>query len=137
MQRLIAGPIILLIMVIGGFIAYTAYVTKQRPTPATITATFNSLREQVTTTSPKVHSASTDAGSQLQTLAQRAEEVGQHAQNVLGTSIQVNEEKAKAPIHETAIEYGRYIYCKQVVSEFEYAQGVEKADPTNVEETAN
>lgn len=60
---------------------------------------------------------SKDAEQQTQTLTSKAKEVGEHAQNVLGDSIQADEEQP--PLHERAIEYGQYIYCKGVVEEYE------------------
>lgn len=62
-----------------------------------------------------------DTGEQLKTLGERAGEISQHTQKVLGASIQKNEKEA-TPIHESALEYGKYIYCKQVVSTYESAE---------------
>lgn len=59
-----------------------------------------------------------DAGDQIKTLTERAGEISQHAQNVLGASIQKNDKEA-VPIQESALEYGKYIYCKQVVNTYE------------------
>ncbi len=57
------------------------------------------------------------ASEELKIISERSKEVGEHAQNVLGSTIEVNEEKQ--PIHERAIDYGRYIYCQQVVEDYE------------------
>ncbi len=62
-----------------------------------------------------------DTTGQLKTLGERAGEISQHTQKVLGASIQKNEKDA-TPIHESALEYGKYIYCKQVVSTYESAE---------------
>ncbi|MBD3279262.1 MAG: hypothetical protein GF390_00960 [Candidatus Pacebacteria bacterium] len=59
-----------------------------------------------------------DAGNQTRVLSDRAQEVNQHLQQVLGTSVQVNEQENEA-LHQRAFEYGRYLYCKQVVKEWE------------------
>lgn len=112
-----------LVLLVIGFGVYCGYFYKTNnrfPDFQKATETISSVTSQISDKSPTVQTATTDASSQLQTLSQRAGEVGQHAQNVLGTSIQVNEEEKK-PIHESAIEYGRYIYCKQVVTEYEKA----------------
>jgi hypothetical protein len=73
------------------------------------------------------------ATTELQTLAERAQEVGGHAQNVLGSAIQRSDDGTlenplenaiqpatnQVPIHERALEYGRYLYCQEVVKEYE------------------
>lgn len=59
-----------------------------------------------------------DLQNQTQTLSERAKETGSHVQQVLGSSVQVNEQE-KQPIHQRAFDYGRYIYCKAVVEEWE------------------
>jgi hypothetical protein len=58
-----------------------------------------------------------DAASQTQELTLKAQELGEHAQKVLGESVQENTDQP--PIHEKVIEYGQYIYCKEVVKEWE------------------
>lgn len=54
---------------------------------------------------------------QIETLTERGKEVGEHVSKVLGESIQASEDEV--PIHERAFEYGRYIYCQEVVREYE------------------
>lgn len=117
MQRLAAIGV-LIVLAVGGYFGYNYYKTKQLPDFKKITENVTSFTSNISTKTPQVQNVSVDASSQLQTLSERAGEVGQHAQNVLGSSIQVNEEEKK-PIHESAIEYGRYIYCKQVVTDYE------------------
>lgn len=117
MQRL-GAIVVLIVLAIGGYVAYQYQVTKQIPDLKKAADTFAHFTSQVSDTSHTVKIPETDATQQLQVLSQRAGEVGQHAQNVLGSSIQVNE-SVKKPIHESAIEYGRYVYCKQVVTDYE------------------
>lgn len=57
--------------------------------------------------------------SELATLSQRTTDVSKHAGNVLGSSVQPVSEENSTPIHEKAFEYGKYIYCKQVVDDYE------------------
>jgi hypothetical protein len=61
---------------------------------------------------------SPEAAEQTQVLSSRAQEVGGHVQQVLGTAVEAAPEEKK-PIHTRAVEYGRYVYCKQVVKEYE------------------
>lgn len=56
--------------------------------------------------------------AQLGTLTKRGKEVGEHVAKVLGESIQADDSE-NVPIHERAFEYGRYIYCKEVVKDYE------------------
>lgn len=58
-----------------------------------------------------------DFGQQWATLAGRTSALGEHAKNVLSGTVQVNEEQPS--FQEKAIEYGQYLYCKQVVTEYE------------------
>lgn len=79
------------------------------------TSLFSQLPEQVSSLKMPDNTS-----EQLQILGERAADVTKQAQQVLGKSIQVNEaEKEKKPLHESALEYGRYMYCKQVVNEYE------------------
>lgn len=60
---------------------------------------------------------------QAQVLSERAKETTGHLQQILGDKIEVDEQaesqKKNKAIHEKAIEYTRYLYCKQVVDEWE------------------
>lgn len=60
-----------------------------------------------------------NAESEITGLSQRTTEVSEHAGNVLGSSIEPAPEGNSTPIHEKAFEYGKYIYCKQVVDDYE------------------
>ncbi|MDQ5950907.1 MAG: hypothetical protein QG639_184 [Patescibacteria group bacterium] len=130
MQRL-AALAVLLLLAIAGYVGYIYKSTGQLPDVQKIAESISSMSSQVSEKSPQVQNVTTDASTQLNTLTERAGQVSQHTQNVLGSSIQVNNQ-IKKPIHESAIEYGRYIYCKQVVEDYETA--VEKAE---TEESAN
>ncbi|OGJ37510.1 MAG: hypothetical protein A2383_00605 [Candidatus Pacebacteria bacterium RIFOXYB1_FULL_39_46] len=54
---------------------------------------------------------------QFAIMSSRAQEIGTQAKNVLGTSIQVDE--SSPSIQQKAIDYGQYLYCKQVVDSYE------------------
>ncbi len=56
---------------------------------------------------------------QTETLGNRAQETGKHIQKVLGQTVEADEEKKDKPLHEKTIEYARYLYCKQVVENWE------------------
>lgn len=56
---------------------------------------------------------------QTQVLSERAKETTQHIQQILGDKVQVDEEGQDKAIHEKAIDYTRYLYCQQVVEDWE------------------
>lgn len=60
-----------------------------------------------------------NAESEISDLTKRTVEVSKHAGNVLGSSVQPASQEDVTPVHEKAFEYGKYIYCKQVVADYE------------------
>lgn len=64
----------------------------------------------------KIKDLAQDATEQTKELSSKALVVGDQAQKILGESVKAGEEK---PIHESALEYGKYIYCKEVVKAYE------------------
>jgi hypothetical protein len=69
-------------------------------------------------------------GTQTKLLSERTQQVSGHVQNVLGAFVQENtddssssaENASSEPLHEKAFDYGRYLYCQQVVKDFETEQ---------------
>ena len=59
-----------------------------------------------------------DGLTQAKILAEKAKEAGSVAQDFVETVVQVDQEKDKN-ISEKAFEYGRYIYCQEVVKQYE------------------
>jgi sensor c-di-GMP phosphodiesterase-like protein len=62
---------------------------------------------------------SQQASDQTKILTSRAKETSSHLQNILGDKVEVDEQEANKPLHEKTIEYAHYLYCKQVVEEYE------------------
>lgn len=65
-------------------------------------------------------------GSQTKVLGERSKEVAGHIQNVLGTAIQKNETDSSksgdfslSSVPEKTLEYSQYLYCQQVVKDYE------------------
>lgn len=56
---------------------------------------------------------------QAQTLTERAKETGEHVQQILGEKVQVDEDEKEKSLHEKTLEYARYLYCQQVVEDWE------------------
>ncbi len=66
----------------------------------------------------QLQSITDQAQNQLQATSQQFQTVTGNVQKVLGAAVQVNDNETKsAP--EKALDYGKYLYCKQVVNEFE------------------
>lgn len=82
-------------------------------------AIVNLENTDVTELSKQFQSSVQNAESEISTLSQRTTEVSKHTGNVLGSSIQPASEEQQTPIHEKALEYGKYVYCKQVVEDYE------------------
>jgi hypothetical protein len=59
-----------------------------------------------------------DGLAQVQILAEKAKEAGAVAQDFVEDVVQVDENSDKN-ISEKAFEYGRYIYCQEVVKQYE------------------
>lgn len=60
-----------------------------------------------------------DASDQLGTLAERGQEVSEQIGKVLGEFVEVNENNQDQAAHERAFEYGQYLYCQQVIIDYE------------------
>jgi len=56
-------------------------------------------------------------------VTQQATSLTKDAGNVLRT---ISSDKSDQPLHEKAFEYGRYEYCKQVISDYEARQNYSK-----------
>jgi hypothetical protein len=69
------------------------------------------------------------AQTEIQTLTERSQEVSQEIGKVLGEYVQVNEEDVNKPLHEKAFEYGQYLYCQQVIKQFEASASAVPAPP--------
>lgn len=60
------------------------------------------------------------AQAELSIATSRGQEIGTQAQQVLGVAIApASEDKA---LHEKAFEYGRYLYCQEVIKQYEVDQ---------------
>jgi hypothetical protein len=67
--------------------------------------------------SAEINTLQGNVSQQFSVLSSRAQQLGGHAQNVLGSSVQVDE--SEPSLQQKAIEYGQYLYCKQVVESYE------------------
>lgn len=56
---------------------------------------------------------------QAKELTDRAKETGEHVQQILGETVEADDKRKEKALHEKTIEYARYLYCKQVVEDWE------------------
>jgi hypothetical protein len=86
--------------------------------------TYASQRQWLPSGAPKIElPAVTLQGTpqeQLGIFASRAQELGGLAQGFIGTSIQ--KDTSAPSLSQQAMNYGQYLYCKQVVSSYEAQQ---------------
>lgn len=124
--------LVLIVAAVGGGV----YVVKNSDTltNSQLTETIDEKQEEL---HGVVQGVSSSVGEQTQQLTERGQEVVQHAGNVLGTYVQPaedsdenqsstenqsSENKTSAdskPIYEETWDYGRYLYCQQVVKDYE------------------
>jgi hypothetical protein len=64
-----------------------------------------------------------NAEEEFSQLSSRTQEVKEHTENILGATkaldSAINATDDSTPLHERALEYGQYMYCKQVVDDYE------------------
>ncbi|MCA9369604.1 hypothetical protein KC686_00425 [Candidatus Woesebacteria bacterium] len=105
--------IVLLLLIAGiGFLAFSA--TRE-------TAFFFTLpqTEKIITIQPiKITEISESAPEQLSQLGSRAQTIGDTTGQVLGEAIQADTQGGES-MANTAVEYGKYLYCKQIVEGWE------------------
>ena len=70
-----------------------------------------------------------NAEAEISQLSSRTQEVKKHTNNILGTSkileSPIEATQDSTPLHEKAFEYGKYIYCKSVVTDYESYNNIE------------
>lgn len=113
-------PLILVIILVG-FLALGLFVQNKSKALGSRFQQFEQIKQTVIEKTAGLAPISQEAENQIEILSQRAQNVATQSQQVLGTTIKVNEENSSdnKPAHEKAFEYGRYIYCKQVVDDYE------------------
>lgn len=66
----------------------------------------------------QLQSASKQAQTQLQATGEKFQTAASNTQKILGAAVQVNDKETKTG-PEKALDYGKYLYCKQVVNDYE------------------
>ena len=100
----------------------------------------NKIEEKKEQFQGSVKGITNTVNDQTQELTNRGQEVGEHVSNVLGSYIEPTEDKQQnsqssqeenqnnssaesdepnKPIYEETLDYGRYLYCQQVVKDYQ------------------
>jgi len=111
-------PSLILIVVLGIVIVVLGYADNRLP---------KSIHEPVAWLANKVTPLyeaveKSPIASQTAQLSQRGSEVYEQGSKILGAAIAVDEQADEQTLTDRAIEYGRYLYCKQVVTDWERKQ---------------
>lgn len=120
--------LLLLLVITGAIIGYTYYNTGSIPRNlpqfvAALPPRENSLGSQQLSqlSSLEVPKLAPENSEQFKTFEDRASNVSSQIGEVLGTAIQ--EASESGSIQDKVFEYGRYLYCQQVVEEYEQQSG--------------
>lgn len=119
--------VIILFLVLGAGVGY-AYYTKGAGLPPTLKKYFSSaqlpsssslstITDQVT--GIKVPQLPTDTTAQLESVTERTGQLTSSVGKVLGTAVTEASSSADKSLQERAFDYGRYLYCQQVVKDYE------------------
>ena len=106
-------------LVLLGLMVLAAYVLLPTQDTFSLKETANELGSKLSNLgglNPELNQVATE-------VTQQATSLTKDAGNVLGT---ISSDKSDQPLHEKAFEYGRYEYCKQVISDYEARQNYSK-----------
>ena len=108
--------IIGVLILVGAGYAYASY---QDVLPEEIPDLPKEKLEELVNKAPSFNSFQATTEDQIEVLSSRAKEVSAYAQDAFQLGIKEDDSQ---PVHEKAIEYGQYVYCKQVVETYENNQ---------------
>ena len=100
--------IVVILLVLGGLVGYVYYTTATAEFEQPDLSQLSSLQ---------MPSLPENTAEQLGTFEERASSVSASIGTVLGTAVQ--QASGSGSIQDKAFQYGRYLYCRQVVTEYE------------------
>ncbi len=107
------------ILIVGTVVGITglAYFQKDRLIPLATPL----LEKTKTIDTSKITEYAKFDPKEFNTISQRGQEVTSQATKVLGAAISESSSSGdtEKPLHTKALEYGRYLYCQEVVKEYE------------------
>ena len=116
--------IVVILLVLGGLVGYVYYTTGSLPTtPQAFVQSFTTATAEFEQpdlsqlSSLQMPSLPENTAEQLGTFEERASSVSASIGTVLGTAVQ--QASGSGSIQDKAFQYGRYLYCQQVVTEYE------------------
>jgi len=101
---------ILALLALGGLII--AVIINAKDSPASLAEEADNFSQE------KVQGVQENTKKQIAKVSDRVKEVGEQAKKVLGVAVKINEEEDAGSIQQKAVEYGQYLYCKQVVDNY-------------------
>lgn len=104
--------LVLIILVVAGFVAVPLFVKE------TVAFSIPGVQKTITIEPTNVANLKTDTAEQISTLTTQASKLTDNTGKVLGSAIQADTSDTKTT-SEKAVEYGKYLYCKQVVEAYE------------------
>jgi hypothetical protein len=118
LKKILIAVVVLLLLGAGYKFAIDNKLLAAPPLPASIAQVLTQFSFQSPEALEQTELLSTRFSSQASSLSGQLQEVGGQVQQVLGTAVEVAPDSEK-PLHEKAVDYGKYLYCKQVVEEYE------------------
>jgi hypothetical protein len=115
----LAVCLILTLIAATGYVAYGRGLIKA---PKLLTSNHLGIKALNSKDQLNLEKAFTEASTQIRTLSQRGAETANTSSKVLGDFIEVNEDDSEKSTSEKALEYGRYLYCQQVVADWQKGQ---------------
>lgn len=112
---------ILLLLILAGFSVAGLFIQQKSNNLTEKFSKVMGVKDFFTQKTEQFAPLSIEAQKQLEIVSERTQEIGEQSQQVLGETIKVNEAATSSdkPMYEKAFDYGRYVYCKQVVDDFE------------------
>lgn len=114
--------LIILVSIVCAWLGYFYYQNRRTPTLEEMQTTATQLPSFLLSKLPVSTSALPKLGeTNQQALTDAINQGKERVDMVLGDAIEVASDSSK-PAAQKALDYGRYLYCKQVVDEYELTQ---------------
>ncbi|MDA1079921.1 MAG: hypothetical protein O2840_04520 [bacterium] len=110
---------ILFTIVLLTLIAVTAYVIIPARDTFSLKEAGSQLATSLQNSLPEKMELPGEVDVTLENASTQAKALQEHATNILGATDKVTSGNPDVPIQERAFEYGRYLYCNQVVTDYE------------------
>lgn len=126
--------ILLAVLIVCGLVAGYIYFTGGTGLPPVVTKQLSFIPTRQASSaatlstdalaSVQIPSLPQNASEQLKTVGERTGELSSTVGKVLGEAVQVGTASGEQSLQERAFDYGRYLYCQQVVKDYEARSSV-------------